>query len=163
MKLDRTYQNKLLEMFAEAYPKSFDHRLLRRDLDEEADAKYVANAVYLKQHGLIDCEIIIHQSGDYDLGIPRITLKGVDYLAEDGGLSAILNVVTIKLHDQTIRDLLEAKITESTLDSADKPKWIAALKSLSGEAIKHLTMKLLDEGLNHAPNALHAIQTALGV
>jgi hypothetical protein len=31
----------------------------------------------------------------------------------------------------------------------------------AAEPIKHLTMQLLDAGLNHAPDALHAIRTAL--
>ncbi len=54
--------------------------------------------------------------GFIQLGAASITAAGLDFLADDGGLSAILGVVTVKVHADTIRDLIAAKI-----DTADLP------------------------------------------
>ncbi|EIR5426104.1 hypothetical protein LW795_005216, partial [Salmonella enterica] len=36
---------------------------------------------------------------------PAITHKGIDFIRDDGGLGAILNVQTVKFHDSTITAL----------------------------------------------------------
>ena len=48
-------------------------------------------------------------------------------------------------------------------NSENKKSMIAALEDLPAESIKHLTMKLLDEGLENLPNALVIIGTYLGI
>lgn len=85
----------------------------------------------------------------------------MDFLADDGGLSAILGVLTVKLHDETIRHLIEARINSSDLPAEQKAGLLATLKDLPGEALKHLTEKLLDAGLDNWPVALLAIQMYL--
>lgn len=85
----------------------------------------------------------------------------MDFLADDGGLSAILGVVTVKLHDETIRDLIAARIQDSNLPPEEKTGLLTQLRELRGESIKHLTLKLLDAGLDNASKALPLIQRAL--
>jgi hypothetical protein len=92
---------------------------------------------------------------------PTITAAGMDFLADDGGLSAILGTVTIKFHDDTLKQMIEAKILSSEADQKDKSQMISELRSLPASAIKHLTMKLLDLGLEHAPGALPLIEKVL--
>lgn len=82
----------------------------------------------------------------------------MDFLADDGGLSAILGTVTIKLHDDTLKELMESRIANSELGARDKSRWIDALRALPAESTKHLTMKLLDLGLSRGPEALHVIE-----
>ncbi|GJI89905.1 hypothetical protein RugamoR1_30680 [Rugamonas sp. R1(2021)] len=91
-----------------------------------------------------------------------ITAAGLDFLADDGGLTAILGTVTVKLHDDTIRNLIETRIQDSDLPPEEKTGLLHQLKELRGESIKHLTMKLLDAGLENLPAALPLIQKALG-
>jgi hypothetical protein len=43
-------------------------------------------------------------------GNVKITSRGIDFLADDGGLAAILGVVTVKLHEETLKALLEAGV-----------------------------------------------------
>jgi len=88
-----------------------------------------------------------------DLG-HAITASGLDFLAEDGGLSAILGVVTIKLHDDTIKELIGLRIQESELPPSDKKRFLDNLRELPGETTKHLVMKLVDMGLEATPQAL---------
>jgi hypothetical protein len=162
LKLDRKYQLELLEMLAQSYPQCFDIRPHLQTLDESEDKRYEANMVYLHEHGLIESGIRFGAGGDsYASSLPRITNKGMDFLADDGGLSAILGVVTIKLHDETIRHLVSRKIDESDLSQADKKKWKDRLQELSGECIKRLTMQLLDKGVSHIPDVIELIGKSL--
>jgi hypothetical protein len=60
----------------------------------------------------------------------KITARGLDFLEDDGGLGAILNVVTIRLEADTLRQLLETKINASDMPEADKQTLLAKLKIL---------------------------------
>lgn len=91
----------------------------------------------------------------------KITARGLDFLADDGGLTAILGTVTVKLHDDTIRELIAVRIEQSDLHPEEKAGLLTQLKALRGESVKHLTMKLLDAGLENAPKALPVIQKFL--
>ena len=54
------------------------------------------------------------------MGICTITARGLDFLADDGGLTAILRTVVMKLHADTIRDMLLAKADASGLPAPEK-------------------------------------------
>ncbi len=79
-------------------------------------AKRSANLRYLAEHGLVVCN-------DKDLSATvKITAKGIDFLSDDGGLSAILGVVTVKLHSDTIQALI-AKIDQAEISDSEK-SWL---------------------------------------
>ena len=82
----------------------------------------------------------------------------MDFLADDGGLSAILGVVTVKLHEDTLKELIGQRIAESDLPASEKSRLVDQLKSLPGYTIKHLTLKLVDAGLESWPIAVQAIE-----
>lgn len=152
MQLDREYQLELLKMLSEVYPDELDHREFCRNMDEQTGRKYAANMTYLQEHGLVNSGII-----DHVFNPPRITARGMDFLADDGGLTAILGVTTIRFDDNTLRAIIEAKINNSP-SIADKPTLIDRLRSLPADAIKHLTLKLLENGLEHIPDAISVIE-----
>lgn len=80
-------------------------------------AKRSANLRYLAEHGLVVCN-------DKDLSaIVKITAKGIDFLSDDGGLSAILGVITVKLHSDTIQALIAAKIDQAEISDSEK-SWL---------------------------------------
>lgn len=161
-KLDRDYQRDLLKKLADEYPRSFNPRALLDGISDEDDAKFVCNLVYLEEHGLAISNVSWNMDGyTYSIGQPRITAAGMDFIADDGGLSAILGLVTIKLHEEDVLSLIGSRINESDLPQPEKNKWIDGLRSLSADSIKHLTMKLLDKGLENWPAALLAVQTAV--
>ena len=92
---------------------------------------------------------------------PAITAAGLDFLADDGGLSAILGVVTIKLHDETIRQLIETRIQSAVLPETTKSHLLKSLREAPGETVKLLTEKLLDASLSSWPAAIAVIQKFL--
>lgn len=160
MKLDRALQLRILQDYVNAQPWGSTTRLAEFDVDEE---KVLANLLYLKEHGLIDPELKIAIDRQYYYGGGKITHKGNDFMLDDGGLSAIFGVVTIRLHDDTIRALIEMRVMESDLAPPDKQKLIAQLRSLPVETIKHVVLKLVDLGLEKGPQAIVSIKSWLGL
>ena len=112
MKLDRAYQLELLELLATSYPQSFDIREMARVWDDEQEQRYAANMIYLDEHGLVESAIRFGIDGHMSMALPRITARGMDFLADDGGLSAVLGVVTVKLHEDTLKELIGQRIAD---------------------------------------------------
>ncbi len=163
MKLDRELQRSILQVLADAYPYGSSATLKAIDqLGEEE--MLIANMLYLEEHGLLKAGVMRALGGKvlFNSAQLKITAKGLDFLADDGGLSAILGVVTIKIHDDTLKSLIEAKILQSDLPQPDKKRWLDQLRELPAETTKHLVLKLVDMGLANAPAALGAIGSALG-
>ncbi|HBV6758984.1 MULTISPECIES: hypothetical protein [Klebsiella] len=65
----------------------------------------------------------------------KITSKGIDFIRDDGGLGAILNVQTIKFHRDAVV-VLEDLIAISNLNSEQKEKAKSTLGEMSTEALK---------------------------
>jgi hypothetical protein len=158
MKLDRTYQRQLLEDLAAIYPERADWRVQMSTKPEDQASRYLANITFLGEHGLVDAGKQYGTGEFSDWLMPRITARGMDFLADDGGLSAILGVVTVKLHEDTLKELIGQRIAESELTQPEKNRLLDQLKSLPGETIKHLTLKLVDAGLANWPVAIQAIE-----
>ncbi|MEK6788489.1 MAG: hypothetical protein AABY68_06020 [Pseudomonadota bacterium] len=162
MRLCRQLQREILTKLANANPDSVSEAEFTNDLDEEGTNKLIANMLYLEEHGLISSGIKqIHQNHFTWSGYPRITAKGLDFLADDGGLTAILGTVTIKIHDETLRAMIASRIEDSNLAQPEKSELQKGLQALPAESIKHLTMRLVDKGLESLPAVLPLIQNAL--
>jgi len=158
-KLDREAQRRLLERLADEYPED----VLANELYKCIEVQNLdANVAYLADHGLIEAEYL----GPREMGNPltraRLTHKGLDFLADDGGLGAILGVMTVKLHEDTLKQLIEAKVRDSDLPEPEKKRFLEQLRDLPGEATKHLVLKLLDAGLDNWHRALPLLQSAMG-
>lgn len=155
MAISRSLQGEILHRLADVYPDDLDVQDW-----QEAEPDLRANLYYLLEHDLISGI----DSGALDgntIVFAKITATGLDFLADDGGLTAILGVFTVKLHDETIRDLIAARIQGSDLPPEEKTGLLAQLRALGGESIKHLTLKLLDKGAESLPAILDAIRTSL--
>lgn len=165
MSLDRQFQFDILEKIAKEYPFTWQHNL-KSESDEYI--KLAKNLHYLKGHELIsESSTLIrdNQSGQGGgillINKPKITEKGLDFLQDDGGLSAILNVVTIRFETETLKAIISTKINESDLSQEQKQSMTLALEELPAESIKHLTTKLLDECVDNLPGAMTVIGTWL--
>ncbi|MDQ9172450.1 hypothetical protein Q8A64_18775 [Oxalobacteraceae bacterium R-40] len=161
MKISRSLQRALLEQLAIRYPAR--HNDLFKNGDEERENQVVANLLYLEEHGLIESGLRQGLSGEYMYSGAKITARGIDFLEDDGGLSAILGMVTVRFDDATLKAVIAQRIEQSTLSDPEKKRWIDALRTLPADATKHLTMKLLESGLDHAPGAVTAIGKFLGL
>lgn len=65
--------------------------------------------------------------------------------------------MTVRLHDDTIKDLLQRTIQESALTPEEKQRWTDQLRELPVETTKHLVLRLVDMGLDQGPQAIAAI------
>ncbi|WP_414430828.1 hypothetical protein ACMG4M_05210 [Alcanivorax sp. IL3] len=160
MKIDRDYQKQLLTILAKAYPKSVPGPDLQ--FTNEDPQVVLANAHYLSEHGLVKTRFSQELAGRMYLTDAKITAKGLDFLADDGGLTAILEVVTVRLEANTIRALMGQKIESSDLPTHEKNRLLEGLKDLPNEAMKQLTQQIVNEGVERAPGILQWLGTLIG-
>lgn len=156
MTLDREFQRELLERLQAVYPKT-----VAFGGEEQADPVLVANAWYLMQHGLIQCTTFSPMNGDPVVVTASINEAGLDFLADDGGLTAIRGVVTFKLHQDSLLQLIEARLAQAPGLPEEKSELLRQIRTLPGETIKHLTTKLLDMGLADPATVIQLLQNAL--
>lgn len=91
-----------------------------------------------------------------------ITAKGLDFLADDGGLSAILGTITVKLHEDTLRAILEDAVEKSAEPPGVKKKLLEQIKSLPAEVTKQAVLDAAKAGLQQAPVLAAMLQKWLG-
>lgn len=161
MLLNRELQNQILQIAASCYPSQANHEL--NELYEHLkDQELAANLRYLEQYGLIEPEsFLITLDGLYSFNEVTITNIGMDFLADDGGLSTILGVVTIKFEANQLKLLLESKLMASDLPHERKQSMIDVLRELPAESIKHLTTKIVDTGYDNLDSLMSLIQSSL--
>jgi hypothetical protein len=147
--LDRGFQRQLLMELRDVYPHKID---VLQHWGSQSDNRLLVNLSYLAEHGLIEFSTRTLVSREIFMGFAKITAVGMDFVADDGGLSAILGVVTVKLHENTVRDLLVANVTASDTPTSTKEQLIAKIKGLPTDALGSLTEKALDAGLASIPN-----------
>ncbi|MDB6454691.1 hypothetical protein [Falsirhodobacter sp. 20TX0035] len=157
--LDREYQLHLMRRFAEFYPQT---PILRREFPDR-DNKFNVNVMYLTENGLLKSEWIEPLHGGKQPTTVEITARGLDFLQDDGGLSTILNVMTVRLHDDTIRQLLIAKVNASDAEASAKDQMIAAIKALPAASLTSLAQKAMDAGLENLPAAIGPLRGWLGL
>ena len=68
-------------------------------------------------HGLVSFKLTRFLSGAYSIDYVKPTEKAFDFLAEDGGLSAVLGVVTVRLDSETLRELVSLKIDKADIQT----------------------------------------------
>lgn len=170
MKIDRTIQLEILQRLAEAYPNGL--LPLAPHLETTDDEQTViANTLYLSEHGLV--EIGYSRRNAFNLkpedswSEPRetkITASGIDFLREDGGLRAILGVVTVKLDATTIKALLYKHIDEAK-DVTHEQRSLAKnlLKSAGDQTLRKLVDSLIEQGLKAAPSTSQLIGMLQGL
>lgn len=167
--IDRSFQRKLLEKLADKYPNFYNvEELLKDDVQDISDRTIKNNLEYLREHKLVEVKWggtlvgIGSIDGDVEIHLPtsaKITAAGLDFLADDGGLTAILGVVTVKLHEETIKELMIAKVQSSDAEPTVKRNLVETLKKLPADAMKELTMATIRRGIESVPNVVSWLQT----
>ncbi len=154
MKIDRTIQREILEFLADAHPEK------PRDMSEHLRDKYskpqlIANCVYLEGHGLI-------KSGYRQTPTTNatwlnqypfeITSAGIDFLADDGGLGAILGIVTVRLDASSIKALVMNRIDQAEEITHEERSRLKSLVSTAGDqTTRKLVDVLIEAGLRAVP------------
>lgn len=158
--LDRELQLELLRALAERFPSVCSVASLGHDPQSQA---VIANLAYLKQHELIDAEIVQYIDGGMNAHTAAINAAGMDFLAEDGGLSAILSVVTVRLDAEQLRDLIGRHVEKSALPNEEKSQIMKWLQSAKQEALKQATTRLVAAALDRLPGAIDLVRSLPGL
>lgn len=166
-KFDRELQNFILTKAIERYPYSakftdFEDVMLSRFCRSDKE-KAIANIAYLIEHRLIKLDLnaaITSLSFSDILNSIVATKDGIDLMENDGGLSAILNVTTIKFHHDAIQEIADL-IDRTIQDPEDKKKFLFQLKQLPYETTKHVSLQLVSKGLNQIPDVVQWLKTFL--
>lgn len=153
--IDRDLQRALLHRLASAYPEV----LAEVDLVDLAPMPEQLRALaYLSEHGLAKASFYETYEGQI-LDTVKITAQGLDFLQDDGGLTAILGVVTVRLHDDTVRDLLLKSVDASNESDSAKASLKRAVRQLPAEAVREGSLHLLRLGASQTPNVIQWLRT----
>jgi hypothetical protein len=156
--LDRDLQREILLRLREDYPDVVE---IQQFLDSN-EQRVQANLFYLEEHRLI-----LGGAKRNVMGVPpqmltaKITADGLDFLADDGGLGAILNVVTVRVEAETIREMLASGIRSSTAPEHEKATAIAKLRGFSADLLKSLVIKLVEKGIDNSEKIMAVMQLIL--
>lgn len=157
--MDRELQRLVLRKLAEEYPEQVQPEEMGLN---SADRRWTFNAQYLAEHELIEAQGTQMFSEGYRIHLVRITARGLDFLAEDGGLTAILGVVNVRLHADTIKALIEARVDASDLADAEKNSVKSWLRQAGSDALGEATKRLVGLALDQMPKAIQLLQTLPG-
>lgn len=157
--LEREQQRKILALLDTAYPSKMNLMGLEAalpDIDVESLALLLK---HLDELGYVEATIRRGSFADNRVLSIRasITARGRDYLKPDGGLTAERDTLVIKLHADTIRDMLVSRIEQSEMEGSAKAKLIERVKSLPADALSAGITALAQVGLAHMPDAIQWI------
>jgi len=183
MLIDREWQRFFLLELSEVYPdrlseidvyarycswKSYDVKQMEDLFFKQQHFKFVkANLAYLNEHGLIT-------SYQGRLSFPggaihicslasAITAKGIDFLADDGGLSAILNTVTVKFDVENVRSLVEAGLLRANVPEEKQGALKKAIKEAPGTVLQTAVSKMVEKGMSDPVGTAKAVAGLFGI
>ncbi|KGB00157.1 hypothetical protein DR73_2214 [Enterobacteriaceae bacterium ATCC 29904] len=148
-KFDRKLQLEVMKTLLNTYP----GRVGREEFTSitkifNDEDKMIANLLYLEGHGLITSGLIAHTSSyGINFGNLSITVRGIDFMQDDGGLSAILGVQTIKFHKDAVV-VLEDLIALSNMSDEQKEKAKSTIGEMTTEAIKTVVQAATTAGIS---------------
>lgn len=99
--------------------------------------------------------------GPATLFCPEITEKGIDFLLGDEGLSSILNTRTVRIEDNSLRQLAIIIADSANASHKDKETVIGILKSAPLSALKKWLTEVTGEALPSPEAAVRLLQTVL--
>lgn len=155
-KMDPARLRALLEQAAEAYPEGVQ---LGGSPPLPHPDTIAAEIRYLEQHGLIEKARINFMGGP---PWHEITAQGIDFLSDDGGLSAVLGVITVRFEAETMRALLIARAEADDSEPTVREHVLAQLRALPASTIQQMSQAAVAEAIRQMPNAVRWLYTQLG-
>ena len=148
--IDRALQRKILETARATYPLGIQDPA--REFPDEPEQKLWANIQYLMEHGLIEGIDTATLGDPVNYADVRITARGIDFLEDDGGLSAILGTVTVRFDNDQFREMLAVHVENMEGDASAKAQLKAAIRSLPADGLKAVALQVLMAGLQNLPS-----------
>lgn len=163
MIINRQAQHSLLKELEKHFPDALSTKRLMAATPSLEKEVLFRNLIYLVGHGLIE-QKVKSQQGYYssettDFLVYSITSNGIDFLAADGGVAAILSTITVKLHDDTLRALLLAKIDEAVPDANKRNGLRKAIEKMSDAGLKEIMTEAAKAGIKHIPDIAHWLES----
>ncbi|WP_051184457.1 hypothetical protein [Desulfatiglans anilini] len=97
--LDRGFQREMLLELQKIYPNALDEKKI---LEFKGNPTFRANINYLREHRLVQFNPVYGGLSQF-----KITAEGLDFLAEDGGLTAIKRTITVRPDVESFLNLLK--------------------------------------------------------
>jgi len=139
MKINRKLQADILHALEEVYP----------------DRAYMANLFYLQEHGLIEGGDIREPGLCRSMIDVQITHAGLDFLADDGGLKAILGVQRINFQSYELIEVMKRIIQDSNLPHDELNALLHKVEKSDPLVLKEIVLGLLGSS---GPDKLKIIQ-----
>lgn len=161
--LEREQQRKILELLNTVYPAKMYRAGIETALPDIDAEMLPALMKHLDELGYAEADIHISSDGRKRVTLLRasITARGRDYLKPDGGLTAERDALVVRLHADTIRDMLVSRIEQSELEGSAKAKLIDQVKSLPAKGLEAVVTALAEQGLALMPGAILWLQTLI--
>lgn len=121
--------------------------------------------IYLVDHGFVKNALgglpyRIDRDGNFYPAAPMtLTNEGIDFLSENGGLTAKKNTITVRFEVDAIKQFIEAKIEASNISEKEKNSLKAHIKSLPKKILEGEILSLFQMGLHQIP--IHDIMSWL--
>ena len=145
-KLNRKLQRQILETLDGHYPAIVN--LNENPLFKHQD--FEPNFFYLKEHGLISASNNVPPTlSVLNNSVARLTMTGKDFLADDGGLTAIKKTVYVQLDAETIRMLLTSCMDNAQLDPSKKNLVMDKIKNMPAEIFNRVTLQMVQKTLEN--------------
>jgi hypothetical protein len=155
-KLDREYQLRILQAAADVYPQQL---LVHGELLGRSGAEIEINCAYLEEHKFVELSWVGSPNSGRVVVSVAATAAGIDYLKNDGGVKAILNVLTVRLETDTVKEIFIERARSANGDRTAKDPLVEQIKMLSAERLKEMTKTALSAGLTSLPNSLSLVET----
>jgi hypothetical protein len=157
--LDSGFQLEILELLNETPYQPIDQDQIPTHFKEDP-WRWYTNLRYLKDHGLVD----MTEAGEMTMDAPEvmdvtITTKGVDFLEPDGGLTAALGTMTIRLDDEQVKIFLMDNVNKSPLSDEKKSRLRGVVKNLSSAALSELAKQSVGLLFRQGPDLLQLLQS----
>ncbi len=148
MQLDRKLQLDVLEALGEVYPDS----LLVSNLPRFAnDRNFMGTLFYLQEHGLISGGDIRQPGQCRSMVDAQITKTGLDFIADDGGLQAVLGNFQMKFSKDNLVAVVDDSLKKSSVPDSKRQAIVASLNSMEQKILKKFMLQNLAAGVaaNH--------------
>lgn len=154
--LEDAYMRSCLVVIQDAYCSSPGEREKRLVPPQEL----MATVSYLEEHGLLKAE---YPYSGQTIPSPLITAKGIDYLADDGGLSAILNTVTVKFDVDNVRELVAAGLLTANVPEEKQSALMKAIREAPGAMLQTAVTKMVEKGMSDPVGTAKAVAGLFGI
>ena len=161
-KFNRAREREILLRLADAHPKAI---IINTEKEKPffSLAGYTHELFYLAGHRLIRIGQNQYLDGTIVVYSAIITSRGIDFIKNDGGISAILDTITVKIDNESIKALIAAQIESSDLNQTYKQKLLSLLRQLPADSTKLLTMNLVSSAVSNLPELLQILQNFVGL